>query len=930
MPPMDKSLSPLARTVRRDALVLGLLILLGAALRLHDLDALSIWYDEGWTLFLTRLGPAEALRQIVRYADPHPPGYYLLLIPWMRLLGQHAWAARAFSVAAGVLTIPAVYQLGRRLYDRATGLLAAALVTLAPAHIAYSQEARMYALLGLWTVLLLELSHRYAHRRAAWRWPHWAALVVVESLALYTHFFALFLLVGLQAWVIASLCLQARRASWRPLVAWLLGQLAAALTLAPWGPVMLQRLGGHVTASTYTPPLGTFVREVWSFLLAGQIDLLGPNRLYAILAMAALGSVAVAAAWTLWRDARRREMGYLCVVAACTLLGVYLLMRLRPGFHPRYLFLLLLPLLVCVARQVVGLVRSPSWLARAGGAALLLVWLAANALGGQLAAATNPWRDDARGAAAYLREHLPAGSAVVAAYTGWELEYYLEGSGLTTRYYGLGDFEYEMVADLATLARGAPQVAYVRWRQSDTDHTGQIAYTLAREGRLLAERQFPAYDISIYAVAPGPPSVRECPAEARFGPLMLAGAEVADPTPADGVLTVALRWRLLEATPDDLKATLTLTDARGRVLAQQDRYVNDARGLGTSHWQAPQAGATYHTLALPPGTAPLAYRLQVGVYHEGNLGGLDVLDAAGAPAGRSSTLCSVELAPSASAGEPRPVDRQALGLSEAPPAAQSASGLRLAAYRLERGAAASGERLGVLLEWRNASGGALPDLRPALRLVQDGVVLTTAEDAPVYGAYPTSRWAPGEIVLEWRDLLIPAEAATGPAAIELLMPGEAPVALGSVEISAVARTFAPPQPQHSAQMPLGEAVALVGYDLSAAIVAPGGELGVTLYWQALAPSEKDLTVFVHLLDEQGGLVAQDDAPPAQGSRPTTGWLAGEYIRDEHALHWLDPQYTGMARIQVGLYDPATGERLLAPSGASSLVLPEAISVEPGP
>lgn len=69
------------------------------------------------------------------------------------------------------------------------------------------------------------------------------------------------------------------------------------------------------------------------------------------------------------------------------------------------------------------------------------------------------------------------------------------------------------------------------------------------------------------------------------------------------------------------------------------------------------------------------------------------------------------------------------------------------------------------------------------------------------------------------------------------------------------------------------------------------------------------TVFVHLLGADGQIVAQSDAQPAGGARPTTGWLKGEYVVDQHMLTFNRPDYRGPASLAVGFYDQATGERV---------------------
>jgi hypothetical protein len=64
------------------------------------------------------------------------------------------------------------------------------------------------------------------------------------------------------------------------------------------------------------------------------------------------------------------------------------------------------------------------------------------------------------------------------------------------------------------------------------------------------------------------------------------------------------------------------------------------------------------------------------------------------------------------------------------------------------------------------------------------------------------------------------------------------------------------------------------------------------------------TAFVHVLGPDGDLLAQADRVPAEGARPTTGWLPGEVIADAYDL-----PLAGAAALRVGLYDAATGERL---------------------
>ena len=107
----------------------------------------------------------------------------------------------------------------------------------------------------------------------------------------------------------------------------------------------------------------------------------------------------------------------------------------------------------------------------------------------------------------------------------------------------------------------------------------------------------------------------------------------------------------------------------------------------------------------------------------------------------------------------------------------------------------------------------------------------------------------------------------------------------------------------------GGRIALAGYDLSAERVRPGGSFELTLFWRGVQPVGRDYTVFTHVLDGDGRVRAQADRPPLAGARPTSRWEPGEMVRDRFVLT-LDPSSPpGPYTIEVGLYDPATGDRV---------------------
>ena len=102
----------------------------------------------------------------------------------------------------------------------------------------------------------------------------------------------------------------------------------------------------------------------------------------------------------------------------------------------------------------------------------------------------------------------------------------------------------------------------------------------------------------------------------------------------------------------------------------------------------------------------------------------------------------------------------------------------------------------------------------------------------------------------------------------------------------------------------------------------GGVITLTLYWQGLASMDQDYTVFVHLLDARGQLQGQHDGPPLGGTRPTSGWLPGEYLRDVHPIEVAANAPPGAYVVEVGMYLLATSERLpvAGSPGASSVIV----------
>jgi hypothetical protein len=117
---------------------------------------------------------------------------------------------------------------------------------------------------------------------------------------------------------------------------------------------------------------------------------------------------------------------------------------------------------------------------------------------------------------------------------------------------------------------------------------------------------------------------------------------------------------------------------------------------------------------------------------------------------------------------------------------------------------------------------------------------------------------------------------------------------------------------HRLDVTFGDKARLLGYEAGDEETKPGQSVKVTLFWQSLAEMDRDYTVFVHLLDENDLVIAQRDTYPGLGTYPTRLWRVGDAFADRYVLN-LSPTVFApcMGRFEVGLYDFASGERLMA-------------------
>jgi mannosyltransferase len=181
--------SPAANRHRQGRLMV-LLLLLAFGWRIVGLTEQSFWRDEVDVIYLSIRPLSETMSMFISPAQ-NGPLYYLLIRPWLHLVGSSEFAVRYTSVLFGTLAVPLLWQTARRLLpgDRRFDLgnapmLAALFLSLNPYQIWYGQEAKMYALI-MCTTLLSSWSWLEAMRRGGTR--RWLQYLLVTSLSIYTH-----------------------------------------------------------------------------------------------------------------------------------------------------------------------------------------------------------------------------------------------------------------------------------------------------------------------------------------------------------------------------------------------------------------------------------------------------------------------------------------------------------------------------------------------------------------------------------------------------------------------------------------------------------------------------------------------------------------------------------------------------------------------
>lgn len=911
-------------------LSVGLVILLVAmALRFWDLAAYppGPHYDEAVNLLIARSiahGGARFFPIVEAYQGREVLYMYLNAV-MISALGDRMFTLHLTNAFASLITVAGTIALGRAMFRGrrgwVIGLLAGLLIALSFPQIWLGRQAFRAVTLPLCQTLALLFLWRGLRVREARRQDAWLALGgMFAGAALYTYMasrlFPLWLLIGGVALLVFD------RPGWRlRLRQGVVFFGALALIAAPMAIYALQNpdifLGrlDEVTQADQSVTLAqSIVLHLRMFFIEGdpyfRYNIPGRPFLTLPEGLLLLIGIAVAAA----RVVRRRSRAPVEWTA-------YLLALLSP--------LMILPSVISVGGLPPSHMRSIGmvpliFILVAVGAEALIRWLARGR--GEVMARCLP--------AALIVVVLVGGVLVGAEYFAWA---------------GLADVYYEADADLAAAAdwliegaepeeriyvaardRGHPTMMIapippVTWIGTDSlfrAPSGEAGlYIFPRSappleawrawlepGRISdlplgpdGRTAFEAFRIS--GDAPLPASDPLPDGTVRNPYLTLVGVHAA-PVEVGAVGDLIVDWQVTAAPPfDRLTPLLQIEDGQGVVIHRADVYVTETR-----RWMPGEVLMQRLPVRIPVGTIPGQYAIKLAwVGRDAGDAYVPYLNASGATGAIWAQVGTLRVERAAQVSEPAALTIGVAGLTDV------ADGVRLLGWDALPESRRPGEVVALSLYWQavEPTNTRAPLSAEALIRVGDRE-WTLWQGTPAGADYPPERWQNGDLLADSVRWRLPRELPAGPAEL-IYAVGEARIRLGTIDIAPVERMFAPPAVEQVSGAVFGDQMVLYGYTIQ----QHNEVIILDLMWQALEPVDRDYTVFVHLLDAGGQIVAQRDAMPQDNGYPTSLWQSGEYVNDSHSF----PASPNAVSVRIGLYDQQTGARLTRESGSDFIEFP---------
>jgi len=528
---------------------------------------------------------------------------------------------------------------------------------------------------------------------------------------------------------------------------------------------------------------------------------------------------------------------------------------------------------------------------------------------------------------------LPRNTAAGETYRNFTTDFLVELANPPAAHYWVVDDERTMAKDLTAAAANHREIRVVEWKTSKhtaADPYGAIPYYLEKYGYHDHKRSYEYFNIHTYQLqTPSPDFTQEkplTPVDVNFGnQIKLTGYALGDAGDVSAVNTpqarskdllwLRLSWQRLGKNPDSLKASAIIYNDTGQIITQADKLLlSNIWQEGSHEWDPDETATAYFLIPIPPATPPGVYTVKVGAYSEETLERVPIIGET--TPDHLTTLAQFNVVP---AQKRTKLEDLTLAL----PAPQNVlPGLKLIGFETLPGKKVrAGQPVGASIIWQADDPPPATDWQMwlVIKPKEGKTEQVLSQPVGVSGSgYPSSQWRPNEILRGWLSTRIPPKQEPGMYELELRLGQNNTTAfslpVGEFEITGWQRNFTAPQPQVKIEADFNHQATLLGLDTAAATLSPGDTLNVTLYWRADAEFTADDTAFVQLIGPDGALHGQVDQTPGAGQFPTTGWQSGEYITDTYAVTLSRKAPAGNYQIAVGLYNPATGQRLPVSGG----------------
>jgi mannosyltransferase len=872
------------------------------ALNIRTLTLQSLWFDEGLSVAFAARPLSQVISTLI-HQDLHPPLYYLVLHWWMALAGNSEWAVRMPSALAAVLLVPLAYATVREVSGgpressdtwAAVAVAAATFIGASPFLAYYAQEARMYS-----TAATLSLAALWAFLRAARRQDSgsWGLFGLLLAAGAYTQYFSAFLV---PAFLLYAIVLDRR------LLRNALGSTILAFVLyLPWLKPAYLQIGRLLRVPDYwvstSIDLSQFAQSLSDAFLPNVSTALGLAGV-----VAAIGLVLRFAHQRNYRLTPRTRRGALVFLTLMIpLLLTYATVAVAPKFAARYTITVTAPAYLCAIMLLHPVINHRAKWAR-GLLCLAAVAVLTVSLRSMLAVIEgreNP-RDDVRALAAYLTDNAQAEDAILLVENApYALQYYYRGQApVVGLHVGVG-FDPAVQFLNRLLGDGPRRVWLVLWHHEFADPSDLAVTELLRAGREahINERfrghQLRAFDISHDDQTQKDYAQPQTPMDAGFSPgLRLRGFDLFSNAP--GQVHYVFYWEAQKQLVRNHRLTLTLQDLHGT------EYLRTDQALCTDYFLPPAwpIGTVIRgrvDLDLPADLPAIEYETHLQVFDPVAQQNLDLVDERGAPQGQKLLVDVLVLPKSTMDGpilEIRNPVQKALG-----------SGLLLRGYDVPGETLDPGETLKLTL-WLQRKGTPSVDAAVQFRLQNAAQSTVWETSSPILHGYSPIEWNAEEINRAIYTLLLPPELSGGTYSLQVSI-GQTWTALRTLNVTARDHVYDRPPMQQSLDLQYEQGIILLGYDVETHGVSEDLPAKIRLYWQAQGPVNASYKVSVQALLADKSIASQSDTIPVAWSYPTTAWLPGEIVTDEHLLR-IDPGVEpGNYSLIVVLYEEQSGERL---------------------